>query len=91
MDRSFEIAHVNIEDVKLVIVFLDEAMDLTAYEALGLATAKAGLEGEVVAVWPDEYGRTRFFARRERQAFFRIADYDQLRAQINGTLRCSLA
>ena len=46
----------------------------------------AGLAGQLVAVWPDEIGRTRFLAPREIHAFFRLAGYDQLRAQINTTL-----
>jgi hypothetical protein len=42
----------------------------------------------VVAVWPDEMGRTRFLAPQEMHAFFRVVGYDQLRAQINTTLQC---
>ena len=53
--------------------------------------AQAGLDGNIVVVWPDEFGRTRFLAPPEQHAFFQIVDYDQLRAQINGTLRCSLS
>ena len=86
---TFEIALLNIEDVKLVVVFVPEAVSLADYDVLDRAAAKAGLEGGVVAVWPDEYGRTRFIADPAHHAFLRIAGYDQLRAQINRTLRCS--
>lgn len=86
MEQSFEIAHLNIDDVKVVVVFLERAADAAAYAALERSAVKAGLEGDVVAVWPDEFGRTRFLARAERHAFFQAVGYDQLRAQINGTL-----
>jgi len=83
----FEIAHLNLQDVKVVVVFVDGALDAQAYVDLQQAAVKAGLDGKVVAVWPDEFGRTRFIASPEQHAFFQIVDYDQLRAQINGTLR----
>jgi hypothetical protein len=89
MDLTLEVAQLNIEDVKVVVVFLDRAADAQVYAALERAASKAGLDGCVVAVWPDEFGRTRFLAQQERHAFFRVVGYDQLRAQINGTLRLS--
>jgi hypothetical protein len=87
VEQSFEVAQLNIEDVKLVVVFLQQAADGATYAAIERAAEKAGLDGDVVAVWADEFCRTRFFARPERHAFFKAAGYDQLRAQINATLR----
>jgi hypothetical protein len=91
MELSLEIAQLTIHDVQLVVIFLERAADPRAYAALKSAASQAGLVGHIVAVWPDEFGRTRFFARPEQHAFFRVTGYDQLRAQINGHLRCSLS
>ena len=91
MQGHFEIAHLNLQDVKVVVVFVDGASAASQYESLQAAAAAAGLDGNIVVVWPDEFGRTRFLAPPEQHAFFQIVDYDQLRAQINGTLRCSLS
>jgi hypothetical protein len=91
MGRSLDVAHLDIQDVKVVVVFLEQAVNGAAYTALERDAAKAGLDGDVVAVWPDEFGRTRFFANSKRHAFFQAVGYDQLRAQINSTLDCSLS
>ena len=55
---------------------------------LQAAAARAGLAGQVVLVWQDAQGRTRFFAPREQHAFFQIVNYRQLLAQANRTLEC---
>jgi hypothetical protein len=87
MPQSFEIAHLDIQDVKVVVVFVEGISDAKRqYPALQTAAKEAGLEGNVVAVWADEFGRTRFVAPPEQHAFFQVVDYEQLRAQINGTL-----
>ena len=90
MERTFEIARLIIQDVKVVVVFVEGAPEppgsLEQYQGLQRAAAQAGLDGTIVMVWPDEFGRTRFLAPQEQHAFFQIVDYDQLRAQINGTL-----
>ena len=86
MWTSLEVAALNIDDVKVVVVFVPRPATPAGYAALERAAAKAGLKGEVVAVWPDEHGRTRFVARPVRHAFFQAAGYDQLRAQINAKL-----
>jgi hypothetical protein len=91
MQRTLEIAHLNLQDVKVVVVFVNGVPAPGGYESLQRAAAQAGLDGSIVAVWPDEFGRTRFLAPPEQHAFFQIAGYDQLRAQINGSLRCSLS
>ncbi len=86
MRTSLEVAALNIDDVKVVVVFVPRPATPSGYTALERQAKKAGLEGEVVAVWPDEHGRTRFVARPERHAFFQTVGYDQLRAQINAKL-----
>lgn len=89
---SFPIAHLDIMDVELVIVFLDQESARRAsaiYADLEKSAARVGLNGDIVAVWQDEFGRSRFLAPPEQHAFFRIAGYDQLYAQVNGTLECS--
>jgi hypothetical protein len=75
--------------VKVVVIFSDHAADASTYAALQRAASLAELAGDVVAVWPDEFGRTRFMAAPQYHAFLRIIDYAQLRAQINGTILCS--
>ena len=88
MQRSFDTAHVNIMDLQVVVVFLPQRPPLELYGALENSAKQAGLTGEVVAVWPDEMGRTRFLAPPQMHAFFRMVGYDQLSAQINTTLQC---
>jgi hypothetical protein len=91
MERTLEVAQLDIEDVKLVVIFVDRRPAADLYEALQRRAKQAGFEGSVVAVWPDEFGRTRFLAPREQHEFFQVAGYDQLRAQISGTLSEPLA
>ena len=86
MKERFEAAVLDIGDVKLVVVFLNCLATTDDYTALERASASAGFEGELVAVWPDRFGRTRFFACPQLHAFFQAVGYDQLRAQINAQL-----
>lgn len=84
-----EAARLEVADVNVVVVFLDHPASAADYAVLEQASAAAGFEGDVIAVWPDEFGRTRFFARPERHAFFQAVDYDQLRAQVNAQMALS--
>jgi hypothetical protein len=86
---TLPVALLDIGDVPLVVVFMDRPATAADYAALETSAATADFPGDVVAVWPDQHGRTRFLARPERHAFFQAAGYDQLRAQINATLRIS--
>jgi hypothetical protein len=86
MQQSYDIASLNIQDVKVVVIFMDGAPIPSVYADLQRVAAQAGLKGNVVVVWPDEFGRTRFLAPAAQHAFFQVAGYDQLRAQINGSL-----
>ncbi len=85
---SFETAHLDIMDMQMVVVFLPSRPAQELYGALERSAKQAGLAGPVVAVWPDEVGRTRFLAPEQLHSFFRLVGYDQLRAQINTTLLC---
>lgn len=83
---EMDAARLEIGDIRLLVVFPDGAAGAVEYAALERAARRAGFEEEVVAVWPDQSGRTHFFARPERHAFFEAVGYDQLRAQINAKL-----
>jgi hypothetical protein len=86
---TVRLALLDIGDIQLVVAFLDRPATAADYAGLEAAAVSAGFEGEIVAVWPDEHGRTRFLARPERHAFLQAVDHDQLRAQANATLRLS--
>lgn len=83
---TFDAAHFEIMDVPIVIVFVEQRPAPDLYARLEKSAGEAGLSGALVAIWPDEIQRTRFLAPPEFHAFFRVAGYDQLRAQINTTL-----
>ncbi len=87
-ESTFEAAHLNILDVRVVVVFVTLGPSPEMYGRLQRSAQQAGLAGHVIAVWPDEFGRTRFLAPPEQHAFFQAVSYDQLRAQINTTLVC---
>lgn len=80
----------------LVIVFLEANFHSNTtvqqrqkrYSVVRDCAAKAGLTGEVVAVWQDDFGRSRFIAPPEQHRFFQAVNYDQLYAQKNCTLNC---
>jgi hypothetical protein len=91
MRQSFDVAYLNIEDVRVVVVFVDRRPAAELYRTLERSAREADLEGNLVAVWPDEFGRTRFLAPPGQHAFFQVVSYHQLRAQINGALPCLLA
>jgi len=84
---TFDAAQLNILDVRVVVVFVPEGPSADLFANLKHSAEQAGLKGNVVAVWPDEFGRTRFLAPPEQHAFFRVASYHQLQAQINTTVR----
>jgi hypothetical protein len=89
MQETFEVAHLDILDVRVVVVLVALRPGAELYDALQRSAQQAGLVGNVVAVWPDQFGRTRFLAPPEQHAFFQAVSYDQLRAQINMTLVCA--
>lgn len=86
---DFPVAHLTIDDVELVIVFVDHFVDGRVYAALQECARSHGLGGDVVAVWKDEFGRSRFIAPPQQEPFFQIIGYEQIRAQVNRILRCA--
>lgn len=99
--ESFEIAHLNLpgtngDRVNVIVVFLNEQFDHKPepdkhkiHSALQICASQAGLAGNVVPVWMDSLGHTKFIAPPQQHAFFRSASYDGLAAQINRTLSCA--
>jgi hypothetical protein len=94
--KTFQVAHLDILDVQLVIVFLPSAFDskteperLDFYSTLEHYAAQNNLAGNVVILWQDHSHRTRFIAPPQQHPFFQIMKYEQLLAQVNGTLTCA--
>ena len=91
---TLPVARIEIQDVKLAVVFIDlldplgksgqQRMD--CYGALAPLCAARGLTGDVIAVWQDSFGRTRFLAPPQQHLFFQAVSYGQLRAQVNDWL-----
>jgi hypothetical protein len=78
----------DIEGMGLVVVFLDSSFDEQApedrqrsYETLQTSAKRAGLQGDVAAVWQDAKKRTRFLAQPQQHPFFQVVNFAQLRAQ----------
>ncbi len=95
---TYRAAHLNIQDVKVVIVFLAPAFEektaaerMAAYRVLAGAAGRAGLAGDAALVWLDRDERTRFIARPEQHPFFQITQYGQLLAQANASFTCEPA
>jgi hypothetical protein len=80
---SFPVARINIQDVDLVVVFVDDAWQ-DKHEIYAALNPSAG--NNVVLVWQDQFGRTRFIAPPEQHPFLQIVGYDQLLAQVNSKL-----
>lgn len=89
----FQIAHLNIFDAAIIAVFVDASFDtVTAaerqrvYVALQESVWRANPGADVVIVWQDCGGRTKFIAPVQQQRFFEVMKYDQLYAQADGTI-----
>ncbi len=94
--ETFEVAHLNIQNVNLIIIFLNTAFDSKRPEEqhgihlqLQAAATSTGLAGNVVPVWRDSFGQTKFIAPPQQHPFFKTARYEQLALQINRTLTVS--
>ena len=93
--KTVPCAQLNIQDVNLLVVFAEPSFDsLTpeerqeAHSLFRKSAARVGLAEDVVVFWRDRYGGTKFLAPAQQHAFFQIMKYDQLYAQVNGTLEC---
>jgi hypothetical protein len=84
-----------VDDVAVAVVLLDSSFDARTpaerqqfHASLEACAARAGLSGNLVAVWRDTAGRTRFLAPPQQHAFFQIVSYSQLEAQVDRKLEC---
>lgn len=94
LDGTIPVAYLTIRGTAIVAVFLDAAFDSRtpkerseSYAALQAAAASQGFQGDVVALWEDPQGRTRFIASAQQHPFFQVVNYGQLRAQVNGSIQ----
>lgn len=95
---TYEAARFEIQDVELLVVFLEPELHvkttpeqrLELYRALRESAAEKDFRGELVAVWADRWGRTRFIAAPQQHAFFRVVRYEQLHAQVSTAVTCSV-
>lgn len=94
--ESFQVAHLNIQNVNVIVIFLDTVFDSkpshvqhAVHLRLQAAASEAGLAGNVVPVWLDQFGRTKFIAPQQQHPFFQSVSHEQLYAQVNHTLTCN--
>lgn len=92
---TFEVAHLNIQNVNVVVIFLGHAFDhqtdsqkAELQTALQICARNAGLAGNVVLVWRDTFGHMKFLAPQQQHPFFKTADYASLYRQVNKKLTC---
>jgi hypothetical protein len=94
--ETFEVAHLNIQNVNMIIIFVASAFEFKApreqsaiQSELQMAATSAGLAGNVVLVWLDQFGQMKFLAPPQQHPFFRTVSYGQLYSQVNRTLACN--
>ena len=94
--ETFQVAHLNVQNVNVIIIFLASTFEhkspqeqSTIQAALQVGASSAGLAGNVVLVWLDQFGRMKFIAPPQQHPFFRTATYEQLYMQVNRTLTCN--
>jgi hypothetical protein len=93
--EEFQVAHINVQNVNLIIVFVNPGFgqrprieQQQAINALQICAGAAGLAGSVVPVWGDNAGRLNFIAPPNQHAFFKSVTVEYLYHQINKTLSC---
>lgn len=91
--ETFEIAHLNIQNVNVIIAFFSTNFDRKTpgeqhkiQAQLQFAASQAGLAGNLVPVWRDHFGRMKFIAPPQQHPFFSSSTYEDLALQINRTL-----
>jgi len=80
--RVFPVAHIEIDDVWVAVIFTDSELQPND-AALRECAQKAGLRGSVVIMWKDTTGRKRFISEPAQRPFLESVRYDQLYAQRN--------
>jgi hypothetical protein len=93
--EQFQVAHINVQNVNLIVVFVDPGVGQRppleqqhVVNALQTCASAAGLAGNVVPVWRDNFGRLNFIAPPAQHAFFKSVTFEYLYSNINKTLRC---
>lgn len=93
--EQFQVAHIRVQNVDLVIVFVNPELggrpiadQQRIVAALQACASTAGLAGNVVPVWGDSVGRLHFIAPPNQHPFFGSVTYAYLYSQINRTLTC---
>jgi hypothetical protein len=97
--ESFQIAHLNLPGpngpVNVIVVFLNTTFDQKTEQeknkiqlALQVCARSAELAGNVVPVWLDSAGNTKFIAPQQQHPFFTTTSYVQLYGEVNKTLTC---
>jgi hypothetical protein len=84
--ESFQAACFEIQDVAVSIVFPDDAFDIRPEAEQRRVYDSLQARGETAIVWRDGCGGKKFLCVPQQQRFFECARYDQLTAQINGTM-----
>jgi hypothetical protein len=94
--ETFQVAHLNIQNVNVIIIFLANAFEHKQPQekgaiqaALQVSATRAGLAGNAVLVWLDDFGQMKFMAPPQQHPFFKTAIYQELYMQVNHTLTCS--
>jgi len=93
--EQFEIAHLKIQGVDVIIAFVDSRIERASAQQqhatqahLQACARSAGLAGNVVLVWHDGAERMKFFAPQQQHPFFRSVSYNYLYQLVNRTLSC---
>ena len=91
--EQFSVAHLNVQNVNVIVIFLNQKFDRmtradqdAVHRQLQAAATSAGLAGNVVPVWQDAFATTKFIAPLHQHPFFRSTSYEALYAHVNRTL-----
>lgn len=90
---TFGTARFTIQEVEVLAVLPDSGFDVCpeaaqhrTYTTLQACAARDGFSGEIALVWQDAARKKKFLCAPQQQPFFESLRYDQLAAQINGTM-----
>jgi len=90
---TFETARFVIQEVEVLAIFPDSGFEThpaaaqhRTYTSLRAHAASDGFSNEVALLWQDAAGEKKFLCAPQHQPFFKCLRYDQVTAQINGSL-----
>jgi hypothetical protein len=90
---TFDTARLTIQEVEVLTVLpasgfdaCPEAAQHRTYTTLRACAARDGFSGEIAVVWQDAAREKKLLCAPQQQPFFECLRYDQLSAQINGSL-----